>query len=441
MLPRFCDSHHPLQTSLVYKDSRQTIEKFSHTLTMASEEDNFDIDIYGDGETEANGEDYKQDDNDINLDGSYEEDQNSRSKPEEVSTATTAVKGETQYNESTAATFQSAPSQQSTPQQGIKRKESSDERPVDPGATLAIMISDLHWWTTEDDVRGWANQAACEEELKDVTFSEHKVNGKSKGYADLNPSPKASPATKLRDRQAFVEFVSPQAASAMKHQVDSLGGGQAGARKHAVSYSNPHQNPFKTYPKDGPARGKDDRPQRTPSSGSYHSPGPPQNNYNNTGAGYRGGRSGGFNRGGMNNNISGGFNNNRNFSNPIGGFNPAMGGGFQNNMGAMNSFGGFNHRGGGMMGSRGGMGGMRGGRGANMAGGMPMMGGMGGMGMNMGMGGGGMNPMMTGMGVQGPGGFQGGNAQFNPAFFSQGQSGAGGDPSWNPHGAKRTRQE
>jgi hypothetical protein len=81
------------------------------------------------------------------------------------------------------AALPSVPSQQSTPgpQQGVKRKESSDDRPTDPGATLAVMISDLHWWTTEDDVRGWANQADCEGELKDVTFSEHKVNGKSKG--------------------------------------------------------------------------------------------------------------------------------------------------------------------------------------------------------------------------------------------------------------------
>lgn len=66
-------------------------------------------------------------------------------------------------------------------QQGLKRKEGSDERPIDPGATTAILISDLHWWNTDDDIRGWVNQANCEDELKDITFSEHKVNGKSKG--------------------------------------------------------------------------------------------------------------------------------------------------------------------------------------------------------------------------------------------------------------------
>lgn len=74
-----------------------------------------------------------------------------------------------------------------TPQQGTKRKseEIDDGRPVDPGATAAIMISELSWWTTDDDIRGWLRQAGCEDEAKELTFSEHKVNGKSKGQ-DLN---------------------------------------------------------------------------------------------------------------------------------------------------------------------------------------------------------------------------------------------------------------
>jgi hypothetical protein len=67
------------------------------------------------------------------------------------------------------------------PQQGVKRKEGSDNRPIDPGATSCLMISDLSWWNTDDDIRKWIVQAGCEDELKDITFSEHKVNGKSKG--------------------------------------------------------------------------------------------------------------------------------------------------------------------------------------------------------------------------------------------------------------------
>lgn len=64
-------------------------------------------------------------------------------------------------------------------------KKSDSGRSVDPGATLALMISELNWWTTDDDIRGWLKQGGCEEEIKEITFSEHKVNGKSKGYVPL----------------------------------------------------------------------------------------------------------------------------------------------------------------------------------------------------------------------------------------------------------------
>jgi len=77
---------------------------------------------------------------------------------------------------------------QAPQQQGVKRKEGSDDRPIDPGATTALLISDLSWWNTDDDVRGWINQAQVEDELKDITFSEHKVNGKSKGWVQEQSS-------------------------------------------------------------------------------------------------------------------------------------------------------------------------------------------------------------------------------------------------------------
>jgi len=177
-------------------------------------------------------------------------------------------------------------------------------------------------------------------------------------------------------RQAYVEFTSPQASTAVKHKIESLTADQPNARKFSVIYSNHHQNPFKTLPKDAPARAKDDRKS---SPGSYGS-GPVQGNY---GSGFRGGRGGGFNRGGYN---SGAAFQNRNFSGPMGGYNNSNPGGFQGNMPMMNAFGGYN---------RGGMGGMRGGRGGMSGGMMPMggmpMGGMGGMG---------MNPMMANMGRQ-----------------------------------------
>ena len=161
-----------------------------------------------------------------------------------------------------------------------------------------------------------------------------------------------------------------------------------------ITYSNPHSNPFRTLPKDAPARGNKDGPSNRGAAGGWSDRG------NQNGGTFRG-RTPGYNsnRGAMNNgNMNGNtYNNNRNFSGPpmgnMGGFNPPMGGFPNNPMGGQFS-GGFNR--GGMMG--GGMrGNMRGGRGGMINGGMPMggmpmggmpMGGMpgamGGMPMNMG---------------------------------------------------------
>ena len=203
----------------------------------------------------------------------------------------------------------------------------------------------------------------------------------------------------VRNRQAYVEFTTTQAATATKHKIESTGAPGQANRKHMVTYTYPQANPFRTLPKDAPMR-KDNQAR---GGGGFNSP---MNNnmgfMNNMGGGggFRGGRGGFNNRGGMNNNNMG----YRNFNQPMGGnFQPGpMGGGFQGGqMGGMSNYGGgFNNRGN-MMG--GGMrgGGMRGRGGGPMGGapnmmGMPTMGPMGGMGMNPMAGG--MNPMMGGMG-------------------------------------------
>ena len=156
---------------------------------MANEEDNFDIDLYGDNAGNTNdGEDYKEDEVDFTAED------NVNAEPRKNQDQAETVKGESEQPNGTDIQMESISStvQPSTPQvqapkqapqqQGLKRKDSSsDHRLLDPGATAAILVSDLQWWHTEDDLRGWANQAECEDELKDVTFSEHKVNGKSKG--------------------------------------------------------------------------------------------------------------------------------------------------------------------------------------------------------------------------------------------------------------------
>ncbi|KOS22376.1 Cleavage and polyadenylation specificity factor subunit [Escovopsis weberi] len=292
------------------------------------------------------------------------------------------------------------------PAQGTKRKSEDLDRPVDNGGTSAIMISELNWWMTDDDIRGWLRKANSEDEVKELTFSEHKVNGKSKG-------------------QAYVEFESRQAATAAKRYIDQLSAesNQPGQKKTTTSYWNPGINPFKTLPKDAPMRAKEQQqqPQRV-QSGPY----PDRGSY---GGGFRGRGGMGGGRGGMNPNF------NRNFNNNNMGFNP-MGGGFQNPMGGGGGNFGFNPRGGGMMG-----GGMGGGMRGNPGGMRGRGGGM--MGMNP-MGGMNMMPGNMGMGMMGGGmpGFQGMNPNFGGNFgFNQNQGGNSGGDWGNPHGAKRPRPE
>ncbi len=170
---------------------------------MATEEDNFDIDIYGDGgeeyQQDGQGEtDYKtQDSTGQSLDTPHTHAQEKNGLPaahedtkdtsqyedSKMSNGSHTVGDGHQKISSTDGPVQDhvQPPKQAPQQQGVKRKEGSDDRPIDLGATSALFISDLHWWTTDDDIRGWVNQSECEDELRDITFSEHKVNGKSKG--------------------------------------------------------------------------------------------------------------------------------------------------------------------------------------------------------------------------------------------------------------------
>lgn len=136
---------------------------------MAEEE--FEIDIYGDAPNDQNNE----------QQSSHQDDAQSYNDGHAHGEDSHADEHE-RYDDSNAGRDSSQT--RNAPQQGVKRKSGSenDDRPVDPGATAALMLSDLNWWTTDDGIRAYAREAGCEDELKDVTFSEHKVNGKSKGY-------------------------------------------------------------------------------------------------------------------------------------------------------------------------------------------------------------------------------------------------------------------
>ena len=205
-------------------------------------------------------------------------------------------------------------------------------------------------------------------------------------------------------RQVYAQLQSPQAATALKHQIERLFKDQTHTKKPTAIFNPPQHNPFKTLPKDVPQRDKT-RSDRGSSVG-----------YGNQGGNYNNNR-GGYGRGNYNNRGSNvGYQNNRNFSGPTGGNMGGYGQAPMNNYGAnpmvggMNNFaGGYNR--GGMMGSnmRGGMGHRgRGGMGMNNMGGgamagigipmgsnnmMGMGGGMMGMGNNVG--------MMGGMGTSG----------------------------------------
>jgi hypothetical protein len=139
---------------------------------MAEEE--FEIDVYGDSATEHGDHGHEEDRGYDAEDAHHANGDDGHEHYHEDSRHDNMDDGGADQHESNGLATQ-------RPQQGVKRKEGSDERPVDPGATTALMISELNWWNTDDDIRGWVNQAGCEHELKDITFSEHKINGKSKG--------------------------------------------------------------------------------------------------------------------------------------------------------------------------------------------------------------------------------------------------------------------
>ena len=293
---------------------------------MATEEDNFDTDVYpDDGAADDN---YDEDEHTFTVDDPEAE------KPKQ--TATEAA----HHDATTSAGAQEGSVSRPNSRQGVKRKQ--DDRKVEPGATAALMLDDLHWWTSEDDVRGWLNEADTEDDLLEISFNEHKVNGKSKG-------------------QAYVSFDSPQASTAAKLSIQQHTETLHSSRNFSVTFASSSHNPYKTMPKDAPARAKEDRSSAYNNRGGYPRGDSPS---------YRG-RGRGYERGGYNN---------RNYSGPAGGYNN---GAVQNNMGMMNNNFGFNR--GGMGNMRGHAGGMRGGRGGNMNNMMPM----------------GFNPMLAGMGMQG----------------------------------------
>ena len=215
---------------------------------MSVEDDTFEIDLYGDDPIDLKAEPQSESKGDGHEDIAQElsgvDGGNDQANTEIFDQTSAPTQPSDTRQEAADTTVPNA----STPQQGTKRKASdaeqehhqpdasheqsyTDNRPLDPGASPCLKLADLHWWTTEEDLRGMCARAGAEAELHELSFGEHKINGKSKG-------------------EAYLEFATAQAATAVKRTIEVAAQVKeegSGVRKAPfVVYFAPVGNPFRT---------------------------------------------------------------------------------------------------------------------------------------------------------------------------------------------------
>ncbi|KAH8553623.1 hypothetical protein BGW37DRAFT_486447 [Umbelopsis sp. PMI_123] len=93
--------------------------------------------------------------------------------------------------------------------------------------TSALYVGELDWWVSDDDLKEPIMNVGIGAELKDITFYEHKVNGKSRGIA-------------------YLDFTTEEACSRAKAALEQT---EFSGKLPVVCYTSA-QNPFKHVPKE-----------------------------------------------------------------------------------------------------------------------------------------------------------------------------------------------